>query len=123
VQEDQVVGLAASEGRLEPNERAVRRAFAGKAAHHLLHNRLESLRRKGVFKESTRVLIDWIGLTIDDILEPGREHLVPELDLKDFGTRLAVLENQLHESSNPVGRSRLPTIWSGALVVIALGFR
>jgi len=112
IQRDQVVRLAAAEGRLQADDSVLPARVAGQAAERIFQEGLQAGRGIGVIEEGLWVAIDWISLVIHDIAEPGGKDVFLELAEQYLGAWLASLEYGLHITS-PESAATRPCFWVG----------
>jgi hypothetical protein len=76
VERDQVVGLAAAEGRLQADHGVGRGDAPSEPAERLAQERAQARGRVGVVEEDGWILVDRVGAAVEDVLEAGREQLL-----------------------------------------------
>ena len=98
VEADQAVGLAASESRLQANDRVVGCLRTCQPAQGLVEQEPQPFGGVGVVEERFGILVNRISLTFNDVFETGSEDLLSQLPLQDFGPWFTIVKDCLHFS-------------------------
>src|SRR5690606_33223395 len=67
IEGNQVVGLAAAKGSLQPDDRVIGRFCAGQASQGFVKKKPEAFRRVGIVEEYVRPLVQIVRIAFDDI--------------------------------------------------------
>ena len=84
IERDQVVRLAAAEGRLQANDRVLPDRVARQATEGILQKGLQTSRGIGVLEEGLWIAINRVSFVIHDIPEPGGKDVFLQLTAEDL---------------------------------------